>query len=179
MKKELQAGAPGGRRLAPLTNLARFGGSARRGYKSQLRRKPFSRMHYGIRYNFDDGRGGFEARFGFIGGPERVHDFFRDMAEKHEKGFTKVVTPAQRRYFARMGSARAGWQGNGGYSKAYGRNMESMAASGERPLFIRETTRSFHTPGREITKPFWRKHRVEARGNIKRNFNAKMAGGRI
>lgn len=47
---------------------------------------------------------------------------------------------------------------------------------GEKPIFFREEKKYLNVPPRKIIGPFWRKQQGIAYANIKRNFDAKMAG---
>ncbi len=179
LKAELKAGQPGGRRFSPLSHMARYAGS-RRGYRTS----PLRRLQYGVRYEFRGGNGvtPLSARLGFIGGPDPAHGLLKNMAEAHQKGFTQEISEDQRSFMIQRGARLMGWRkGKKGtsYSSAYGRNQEATELSGERPFFLKKTTRSFKSPRRRIMTPFRLAHLAEANKNISKNFRRKMAGKRI
>jgi hypothetical protein len=154
MKREIRAGAPGGRRFAPLTWLARRWGAG-----SRLRPdKPLSRLAIAVRYHVAKTEP-LAVSVGFT--HPSLSKSWRAIALRHQEGFTHGITDKRRQYFAEKAA-----------------NL-SQRAQGRRQLFIKKSTRTFRTPPRPIIDPFWAAHKNEALAKIRRDFRVKIKGGRI
>lgn len=150
LKKEIREGAPGGKRLEPLSVIAR-----KRLHRG--RNEPLRRLSLGVRYHvtrWDP----VQMHVGWTG--PRVSRRWKFLAKKLQEGFRTRVTPGIREYLA-----------------SYGGGMRSRQA--RRYFFLRRNTRYLRTPARPIMDPFWRAHETDARRNIVRNFRRKMRGERI
>jgi hypothetical protein len=73
------------------------------------------------------------------------------------------VTERQRQYFRHIGA---------GLKKGRNRQLAKF-------FFLRRERTQFNAPPRPIIDPFWASHQAQALGNIRNNFNRKMAGERI
>jgi len=125
---------------------------------------PLARLGAFVGYKVQKTGRGLSAELGFVN--PRVTAHWRQVIKKQQAGFTRQVTPRQRKFFARMG---AGLSGHG--------NM-GRAAEG-RYFFLRRSTTSLRTPGRNIIEPFWAANYRQAWTNIKSNYLRKYAGERI
>ena len=153
MKKEIRKGAPGGRRFAPLSYLAR------RISEKRLRpNRPLAALSRAVRYHVRD-KDPLDIRVGFTG--PRTSVTWKRLAEKHQEGFRHGMPPRTREMFARI----AGRLGRRSKTRKY--------------LFLREDKHVFTTPARPIIEPFWERHRSEAMLKIRDNFRRKMKGQRI
>jgi hypothetical protein len=158
MKKEINEGAPGGRKFKALTYLAR-GLNIRTSRKIRMDR-PLIRLANAVFYEVrSQTLNDFESAVGFKS--KRTIPFLRRMAKLHQEGFQRPIKPALRRLIIKEGGRRG---------KIEGENT---------PFFIKKTTKAFRTPARPIIDPFWDKHRTEALVNIRNNFRQKMRGKRI
>lgn len=150
LKKEIRAGAPGNRRFAPLSVIAR------RLYH-RGRNQPLYRLALAVRYHVAD-RDPLQVHIGWTG--PRVSARWKRLAKMQQEGFTADVSESRRRFLA-----------------AYGAGLRNTRQA--RYFFLRKTTRSIKTPARPILDPFWAKHEGEVRQNITVNFRRKLAGHRI
>ncbi|HUT43524.1 MAG TPA: hypothetical protein VMW95_04230 [Desulfobacterales bacterium] len=151
LKKEIQSGAPGGRKFSPLTYMARARGGRLRP------NKPLRRLAIAVRYQVQNNP--FEMKIGWIG--PRVSKSWKRIAEMQQEGFESGISESRRRYFR---------------LKAGGLSRRSIA---RRYLFLKKSTRKLKTPARPIMEPFWRAQRDSAWRNIRRNYVAKLKGGII
>ena len=176
--REIRAGAPGGRPLKPLTNLAKY--KASKGVFKNTGRKPFTRL-FGtrragdagsqglsrgtlpVRYDSREDHQGFHLHFGFVDTKkEPLSDSWKQLMTMHQKGFQSKASPRMKQWIAKTGGAI--WE-------------DSPRRA--RPFFLRRTTNVFRTPARPIIDPFWKAHQSEAWLNIRDNFRKKMRGERI
>lgn len=156
LKTEIKAGAPGGRKFSPLTEIARR-------MRRPMNRTPLKRLAIPVRYAARMTGQGFEVAVGFVdpGRGKALSKSWKRIAIEQQEGFTR--SPAQTRRLAIIRTAaRLG-----------------KRARGRQKLFLRKSTRRFKTPGRPIIDPFWMAHKNEAKRNIRYNFERKMAGERI
>jgi hypothetical protein len=153
MRSEIRAGAPGGRKFAPLRTIS----------PGRSGRSPLGRLAVPVRYWAR--RNPDEVHVGFTG--PRISKNWQRIVAMHETGFqTDVDAPTRygtslRKFFIRQGAA----MGKRSRLKKY--------------YFIRKSTRYFKTPARPILEPFWQAHREGAWRSIRNNFRRKMAGERI
>lgn len=157
LKRELKAGAPGGRGVAPLRVISR----------GTRNRKPLARLAPAVRYWSTRTPTGLAASVGFGGaGKAATSAAWLRIAARLQEGY---VTPAGaprahgtlRQYFVRIGAS----MGKGSRLRRY--------------YFLRKATGALTTPARPIIAPFWAAHRSETERNIVSNFNRKMRGERI
>jgi hypothetical protein len=150
LKKEIRDGAPGGRRFAPLSVIAK-----KRMHRG--RNQPLRRLALGVRYDIKR-RDPVEMHVGWVGA--RVSKRWKTLARVLQKGFVTQVTARKRRYLA-----------------SYGGDLRDRSA--RKYFMLHKNTRFLKTPARPIMSPFWRAHENEARRNIVSNFRRKMRGERI
>lgn len=150
LKKEIRAGAPGGKRFAPLSVIAKT-------RQHRGRNEPLRRLSLGVRYDIAK-RDPVQMRIGWVG--PRVSRRWKILARMLQEGFETRVTGDIRRYLARYGG--------------------SLRDRRRRKYFmLRKATAVLKTPARPIIDPFWRAEENDARRNIARNFRRKMRGQRI
>ncbi len=167
MQKEIRQGAPGGKRFAPLSYIARrmqrrVHGEGGVGVRQSPNRKPLVRMALAVRYAVLAHP--FAVKVGFVsygGSVNQVSSTWRKLAARVQKGFSRNISPGLRRMIVRRGEELG------------------TADGGATPFFLRKNTHRFDTPARPIVSPFWQAHARAARNNINRNFRAKLAGKRI
>jgi len=150
LKKQIQSGAPGGRKFEPLSYLSRaFGGK-------QLRPdKPLRRLAIAVRYFVKD-QSPFDMRVGWVG--PRVSKSWKRIAEMQQEGFTHEMTDIRRKFFRLKGAAM------------------SKRSVARKYMFIRKSTTRLKTPPRPIMDPFWQAEKDRAWRNIQRNYRQKMKG---
>jgi hypothetical protein len=160
LRRELQdrirKGEPApGHELKPLTFLARGLGiqTSRRVRKNW----PLVRFAAFVRYEIE--KMPFQMRIGFTG--PRVSKKIKDLVVKHEKGFTRAISQALRRYIIAEGVRRGKIEG------------------GRMPYFLKKSTRVFRTPSRPIIGPFWEDVKKDVFLDIRQDFRRKMRGERI
>ena len=150
LKKQIQAGAPGGQKFHPLTFLSRAWGSKR------LRpNKPLRRLAIAVRYHVRE-KSPLEMHIGWVG--PRTSKSWKRIAKLHQEGFESSVSDRRRAFFA---------------SRGYGMSKRGMA---RRYMFLRKSTTRFKTPARPILDPFWRAEKDRTWRNIQKNYRQKMKG---
>jgi hypothetical protein len=90
----------------------------------------------------------------------------RYLATIHQQGFESEIPPNLRKRIIRRGG------------KLWRYDPEAFEG-GDKPFFLKRSTRVFKTPARPIIDPFWQRHQRDLRSQITRNFKKKMAGERI
>lgn len=148
LKKEIEAGAPGGKRFAPLSFLARKRG------RGSVNRTPLGRLAKSVRYQIR--KDPYQVKVGWVG--SRVSKSWKRIAAMQQEGFSHEVTEEQRSYLRRAGG-RLGKRSK--YRKFY---------------FLRESTKELRTPARPILKPFWAAYGDNAWRNIRDNYRRKVRG---
>jgi len=207
LQQEIRQGAPGGRKLAGLSDIARkysqstwiTGGTTRR---TNPNRSPLARLAEGVRYDVNP-RPPYAVAFGwvgpttwadadlrrgFVGSRSNQHSAaktyksalnplgrgvsrggissrkWRWLAAEHQAGFTKQITPAQRR-----------WIINRGADLVRRMDPDDMQYINT-PFFLKRTTTNFTTPPRPIIDPFWRVHERQAWAEVQHYFSEKLKG---
>jgi len=158
--KEIKRGAPGGRKFAPLTWIARAWHQGKGNWRAN---KPLAGLTRGIFVHFN--KSPMFVEVGWAGPRSSVT--MKRLAKEHQEGFTGPL---------RSGKYSGDFKRGFFASKAA---RMSNRSKGRKYLFIRKTTTQFRTPARPIMDPFWDKHEKEAWPNIRRNFRLKMQGKRI
>ena len=159
LKKEIRQGAPGGRKMAPLTYIGRRWTHAKGVISKSMRPdKPLARLAIAVRY-YVKSRFPFLMEIGFVG--PKVSKSWKRLAQKHQEGFTGTMKPERRAEFIRAGA------------------LMSKRVKTRKYMFLRKTTTSFRTPARPIIEPFWDSQEARAMQNIKANFARKWRGERI
>ena len=186
LQKEIRSGAPGGRRFAPLSFIARrlnthIMVSGGRTARQNVNRTPLRRLALGIRYHIMSHKpftmaigwvgpqSASDARMGIVRDPfgrgimegDHVSKSWRRIAYFQLEGFTRPISDDLRRYIVRRGAILGTVEG------------------GNTPFFLKKSTRQFRTPARPIIDPFWKAHQNKAKHNISRNFKRKLKGQRI
>jgi len=169
LRKEIRAGRPGGKSVAPLSFISRRkerqiktgGGTTAR---QSPNRKPLARMAMGVKYNVSSYKP-FVMKVGFVTPTGRTRSSklgtWRTLAKEHQEGFTTHISKRLRRDIIEKGG------------------LLGKISGGSTPFFLKKSTRTFTTPARPIIAPFWRAHKRSVNQNIKRNFRLKMKGQRI
>jgi len=163
LKKEIRAGAPGGRALAPLSEIAKRRG---RGGNRRRNRSPLARLAFPVRYNTETRGGTFTFRLGFVN-PNRgrpISKSWKRIAQAQQQGGSLTLSEEGRKGLIRMGASL---------------KRRSTTEDAARYFFLKKSTRNLRLPARPILDPFWNTHEGEVRRNLERNFARKMAGERI
>ena len=151
LKQQIRQGAPGGRRFAPLTFIARFNWRRRRNH-------PLTRLAIGVRY-YIPRKTHPEFHFGWVG--PKVSKSWKRLAKMHQEGFTGEITPDMRRWLGKR------------------KESENVPRKYRRYFGIRKQRTHFTTPARPILDPFWRAMKPTAMRNIANNYMRKRRGHRI
>jgi len=166
LQKEIRAGRPGGKSVAPLSYIARRkdrqvktgGGTTAR---QSPNRKPLARLAMGVKYNVSSYKP-FVMKVGFVTPTGRTRSSkqgtWRTLAREHQEGFTSSISKNLRQRIIEKGG------------------LLGKIDGGSTPFFLRKSTRTFTTPARPIMAPFWAAHKRSVNRNIKRNFALKMKG---
>ena len=157
LQKEIRDGAPGGRRFAPLSYIAR------RLHGRSPNRKPLRKLASQVRYDVIDQKP-FTMAVGFISpsrGSYTLSKSWRKIAERQQEGFETTISDRLRSWVVEKGRRLGTIEG------------------GVTPFFLKKSTTKFKTPARQIVDPFWRKYRESTKRDIKNNFRLKMQGKRI
>lgn len=189
LRKEIKAGSPGGRAMAPL------GPMAISTKKGQSARKPLVRIAFMMRF-FVFRRGGtWYAKLGYVPktgsgfGPKSSSISWGKILEKQAEGFTLGITPRMRKKFVSMAMPSLGrWSGGGrsgartwtykknraGRWQALGRSGSKMYVEKQKsPFFVRKDTR-MKIPSRPFIEPFWTARKTQAMQNMRQNFKNNM-----
>lgn len=201
MQREIRAGAPGGRRFAPLSLIRQTQGAYKGG---GLRRKTaLYALAKGIRYLVP--RGKMQLHIGFVG-PQyatlRSDDGFaqgyrfdkktntgekgwsrstivgstwRRLARMNQEGFTKSADEKADRYSSKTLRESLAFYG----SSIDGKRFSKSRSRRRNVFFLRKETRQLRTPARPIMVPFWERHHQTIRRNIAENTIKKMRGEKI
>lgn len=169
LKKEIEAGTPGGQKFAPRSELSkRFVGETlvKSGSTWGMLMNPLWKLAPQVRYNVKDTENNFSAEIGFTSPPKKpVSRAWIRIAEKHQEGFN------------------ASAQAHTSWGEPIGHLLKTLGyqeTSWSHGIYVpRKTTTSFHTPARPIIEPFIRAHQGEIFPNIRSNFERKMRGERI
>ncbi len=166
LRREIRAGAPGGRHFAKLSTLARRSGSPKR-----LRPdRPLYAMSNRIGYDDHNRASPARLSIGFVG--RASSETWRKLAKLHQEGLTFSSG-------SRLGTRNTGmWPRKRAYFRWVASKL-SARATGRKHLLIKKSTRQFSIPPRPIIDPFWRAHRAEALRNIVANTRRKLRGERI
>uniref|UniRef100_A0A6M3INV1 Tail protein n=1 Tax=viral metagenome TaxID=1070528 RepID=A0A6M3INV1_9ZZZZ len=156
LQEEIEAGSPGGKKFAPLSELAL------RSRKAKNRLKPsLFRLFVPVRYTVKQTDKHLKMELGFTG--PQVSAKWKKLVDQHQQGFTMPIDK-YRRYLTKIGSDV---------------NMKH-AIQGKKGVFTpRASTTSLRIPARPIINPFWSKHQSAAWKRIQKYFAMKMAGKRI
>lgn len=168
LQSELIAGAPGGAKFSPMRRISQLSRQYQAIYGSRLWDKtaipkpgmddPALRaLAIPVRYEAKKTNESFKVQVGYVK-QKSVSDSWRKIAVKQQEGFTVPLTPLVRKAFAT-------WP-------------RLMAQEGHKPkgIYFPKDKTSLRVPPRRIIEPFWRKQQLVAYANIKKNFEAKMAG---
>jgi len=159
LKAELRESAPGGRRLDPLSEIAK-----RRRYGAAKNKGPLYRMAIPVRYRIDRVAGNFMATFGIVDpkkGPGLSKSWKR-LARIHQSGARMAIDQEMRKGLLAMG-----------------RRLKKRGDPAAKYFFLKPGTTHIDIPARPFIDPFWRAHRARAEHNIARNFMRKLRGERI
>jgi len=156
LQHQIRAGAPGGKKFAGLSFLARRWGAGKGG---RLRPdKPLRALANVVRYDIPR-HDPIEMHIGWVG--PKLSRSWKRLARIQQEGFSFIMPEARRRSFIDYGAAM------GARSQA------------RRYMFIKQSTRTFVVPRREIIEPFWDQQRDRAAADIAQNFRRKLKGERI
>ncbi len=165
LKPEVRAGRPGGRRLKPLSKIARRTKTGR--LKKNI--NPLASAAKLVRYTVKRGRQ-FNVSVGFVS--NRVTQSWKRLLMGHQRGSTSGLYSRSRTnlgiHFARIGG-----------------KLKKKGDPDARFFFLTKKAGAVKggvkgkLPARPIIDPFWRANRAEAQRNIVKNFERKMAGERI
>lgn len=157
LQKEIEAGAPGGRKHKELREISKRRIDAR---LKTTHAKPLSGLRHAIRYKVtSDGRFVFE--FGAVEG-KVSKSWINIMKARQEQG-TADVQAGLRKKLAYIGGILKG--------------KSKLAEWPAKAFFLK--TQTFENPARDIVDTFWNAHRHEVGLNIQRNFERKLRGERI
>lgn len=167
-RTELRAGAPGGKRLTPLSMMR----SAMRG----RRNTPLSGLVRFQRYYYDAQNK--SVHVGWTG--PKLKARIKEIAAAAQAGGTRTVTAAQRSYFAFKGGEMGRKMLKSTFrGKIKPGAFKSYKNRGPKYFFLRRQTQTMRSPARQVIKPFWSAHQEEAARNIARDWQRKLRGERI
>ncbi len=155
LKKEMRAGAPGGKQLKGWRETGKFD-FTKTGLKKK-RGKPLNRLAKHVSSFVTPISGGIRVEAGFVRKGGRGTNVFINLAELHQKGFESTVTEKKRRYFAAI--AKTSLPAKSKFRKFF---------------FIRKSTKKMVVPPRPIIDPFWDKHSVSVVPQVKAKYRELM-----
>lgn len=151
MQDEVSKGIVGGRRFKPLSMIGRY--TRYRGADT-----PLKRMAKAIRYWVKQNKP-IEVRIGWTG--PMISKRWKRIAEAHQESFESPIRDPRRNYF-----------------RSIGKDLP-MRSKYRKYFFLKKTTTKFKTPARPIIEPFWNKHELWSKENVRNFFRIKMAGGKF
>lgn len=154
LKEQIRAGAPGGHRFAPLSMIAK------RRNRGAMGRNPLQRLAMPIRSQVERPDGRFNVAVGFAG--KKISKSWKRIAELLQQGGSVSMKSGTRLVLRQMGA-----------------KLKKRRKPEASKFFIRRSTQRFKVPARPIIDPFWNANRAQARQNIVKNWERKMAGERI
>ena len=159
LQKEIKAGAPGGRKLSPLTEIARVIGSSGAEHKNN----PLYTAFHGIRYGASKGTGDYTFSLGAVEG--KSSSTWVKIIRKQQEGFEFPVDDSMRGFLRRIGSELKGSKGR--------------AKGKAKFFFLLPGTTQFKIPPRDIVDAFWSAHQAGVMARIQSNYERKLRGERI
>lgn len=180
LKDEIKKGAPGGMAFSPMSEINKRWRGERQDTKGNWKASfpPLYNLERAIKYVSDVNKdtGDVIVSVGFVGRTSRaqnadhskpyISNTWQSIANKHQEGFGTHINEVHTRW----GEPMRKFLIRMGYT-------ETAFSTG---IFtLRKSTVRTQTPARPIIAPFWIKHRPEANKNIVKNFEIKMAGGRV
>lgn len=191
---EIKAGAPGGRKFSPLSDIARKKGRGGEG------RAPLRRLAIPVRYWVENGAGRFSVLVGYQD-KNVVNSRGQILGAKVQEDGSRQATSQSRLSASWLNivkntvegrSFRAGqFKKEGIYSQGWNARTAIVAAAfggrkgkkslkpGRERFLLRRSTSTLRIPARPIIEPFWAAHQAEAGRNILVNFERKLNGERI
>lgn len=173
LSEEIIAGRPGGQAFKAMRKISQLSRQYQAMYGSKLWRRtkiPAPQMgdpplrslaiSGNVRYKFVRQEEQFSAKVGFLKKRSGKSTWQR-IAQRQQEGFTIPLTDKLREAFA-----------------TWPKKMASAGKASKGIYFPKEKTHLV-VPPRNVIEPFWRKYQRKAYENIKRNFEAKMAGKRV
>ena len=157
LKAEIREGAPGGKRLDPLSEIALYFSGRKRN------RKPLSKLAAPVAYNAKAEGNKYRIAIGYLTeGARKSSKSIQSLVERHAQGFSQSATEQARSYLRRIGG-----------------KFKKRRPGVAKYFFLLPKTAQLKTPARPIIEPFWRAHKHEIMTNIALNFKRKMKGERI
>lgn len=158
LRSEIGSGAPGGKKMAPLSSIdRRVTGDPSRTSKRMRPNKPLRALARGVGYKVLK-RSPMTIAVGWVGHGTNSKSWER-LAKKQQAGFSAPASPSMRRLFMHTGAGVKG--------------------PTRKHYFLRKSTTELKTEGRPIMKPFWDTHHGDIARNIKSNYMRKRRGERI
>jgi len=156
LKNEMRAGAPGGRKMAGLSNIGQMVVSSK-GLKKRGRGAPLHTLAKWVYVNkFRTNVGNVEINVGFVHKGGSGSNAYINVAAIHQAGQTRHVSEKKRRYFAVVGKTLP------------------ERSKFRKFFFIRKATTTFKTPARPIIDPFWAAHGAGIERDIKSKYKQLM-----
>ena len=158
LKREMRAGAPGGRKMAGLSNIGQMVVSSK-GLKKRGRGAPLHTLAKYVYVNKFRTGNSLEIDVGFVHKGGSGSNAYINVAAIHQAGQTRHVSEKKRRYFAVVGKTLP------------------ERSKFRKFFFIRKSTTTFKTPARPIIDPFWEAHRGAMERDIKSRYRDLMRKG--
>lgn len=162
LKDEVYRARPGGTVLKALSHIAR---RTKTGKLRKFARKPLAPFGHLVRYKAKKGKD-FNVEVGFIS-PKMSSRGWKKLVTMHQEGSGAFLSGSRKSIGIRLAKV-------GAKLAKQGRKAEA------RFFFLKKSTRiGRKSPARPEIDPFWKANRTEAKRNIVRNWERKMAGERI
>lgn len=172
MKKEIRAGAPGGKRFARLSMMRRIMLGAWTKSRRLGVNRPLASLSKSVGYKVDYHP--FQLAVGFVDSWASSVTW-RRLARMHQDGFDTSVNALCFRGLNKTIEQVLREEGAAVDHKLFGGRKSRR----RNVFFLRKPTQRLRTPARPIIEPFWAAHKSEAMPNIRKNFRLKLQGKRI
>jgi len=155
LKREMRAGAPGGRKMAELSNIGQMV-VTKEGLKKRGRGGPLHTLAKWVNVNKYRAGESLEIDVGFVHKGGYGSNVYINLAKIHQAGQSRHVSEKKRRFFAVMGKTLP------------------ERSKFRKFFFIRKSTSTFKTPARPIIDPFWAAHGAGIERDIKAKYRELM-----
>ena len=167
MKKELRSGRISGKRLKPLSQIAR---RTKTGRIKKNARRPLATTARLIRYKATTTKGKMNVEVGYVG-PMVEKRHWKELMIGHQEGYSVLYGKSRKELGKQL--ARIGGK------------LKKRKDPDARFFFLTKKAGAVEgrvktkLPARLIVDPFWEANRSKAQNNITRDWERKMAGERI
>ena len=161
LKREIEAGAPGGRPFSPLTEIAKRTGRGRN-------RKPLAKLAKPVRYRISKGANNFLMSIGYL--TEDIANPDIKSKNRISKSWARIVS------FQQAGGQIPVKEELRRVLIGIGAKLKKRRVAEAKYFFLLPSTAQLKVPPRPIIDPFWNAHKAEIMPKIQKYFDRKLKG---